>query len=56
MVLDQGQDQNRPYNDIPLYKDFYRNGRNTQFWLVALRGKDFGLKTLIIAHQLNQSL
>ena len=34
-----------------LYKDFYRNGRNTRFWLVALRGKDFGIKTLTIAHQ-----
>ena len=36
---------------VLLFKDFYRNGRNTQFWLVALRGKVFGIKTLTIAHQ-----
>ena len=36
---------------VPQFKDFYRNGRNTRFWLVALRGKDFGIKTLTIAHQ-----
>ena len=32
-------------------KDFYRNGRNTRFCLVALRGKDLGILTLTIAHQ-----
>jgi hypothetical protein len=32
-------------------KDFCRNGRNTRFWLVALRWKDFGIKTLTIDHQ-----
>ena len=28
-----------------LSKDVYRKGRNTRFWLLALKGNNFGLKT-----------